>query len=76
MRGHVTGEGGGYRVSAERYAPDVAYLAYDKQAELAREGYNPNPPDLAVEVISSGDTRELALLRVKINNDLAAGTVV
>ena len=43
--GHVTGEAGGYMVSGERYAPDVAFISYEKQPELAKSGYNPNPPD-------------------------------
>ncbi len=50
--GHVTGEGGGYMVSGERYAPDVAYIAKSRQEKLAERGYNPLPPDLAVEVLS------------------------
>ena len=73
--GHVTGEAGGYRVSGERYAPDVAYISYARQPELPyEEGYNPNAPDLAVEVWSPSDTD--AKYRVKIANYLATGTVV
>lgn len=75
--GYVTGEAGGYRVAGERYAPDVAFIAKSKQPELARHGYNPNPPDLAVEVISDASNHEeLANLRVKITNYLAEGVVV
>jgi len=44
--------GGGYMVSGERYAPDVAYIAKSRQEKLAERGYNPLPPDLAVEVLS------------------------
>jgi len=33
--GHVTGEAGGYKVGGERFAPDVAYISYDRQLELA-----------------------------------------
>lgn len=76
LRGHVTGEAGGYIVSGERYAPDVAYLSYDRQPELAKEGYNPLPPDLAVEIVSSSRADELDRLRIKITNYLAAGTLV
>ncbi|MCK6576844.1 MAG: Uma2 family endonuclease [Anaerolineae bacterium] len=47
--GYVTGEAGGYRVSGERYAPDVAFIRYEK-GPLATSGYHPLPPDLAVEV--------------------------
>lgn len=74
LSGHVTGEGGGYMVSGERYAPDVAYLSKARQAELAKEGYNPNPPELAVEVVSPNDDNEKLL--IKVSNYLAARTVV
>lgn len=33
--GHVTGEGGGYRVAGDVCAPDVGYLSHEKQPELA-----------------------------------------
>jgi Uma2 family endonuclease len=72
--GHLTGEAGGYMVSGERYAPDVAFIAREKQPELAQEGYNPAPPDLAVEVLSPTD--DPRLLRIKIVNYLRAGTTV
>lgn len=74
--GHVTGEQGGYQVSGERYAPDVAYISYERQPELATSDYNPNPPELAVEVVSSDSTAENATLTTKLGNYLAAGTVV
>jgi Uma2 family endonuclease len=74
LGGHVTGEAGGYMVSGERYAPDVAYISKDRQPELVREGYNPNPPQLAVEIISPSDTDQK--LRIKLANYLAAGTLV
>ncbi len=70
--GFVTGEAGGYMVSGERYAPDVAFLAKQK-GPLAAKGYNPMPPDLAVEVLSSADERDT--IRLKIANYLAAGTL-
>jgi Uma2 family endonuclease len=57
--GHVTGEQGGYMVAGQRIAPDVAYISKERQAKLAREGYNPNPPNLAVEVMSPTDDPEL-----------------
>jgi Uma2 family endonuclease len=72
--GHLTGEAGGYIVSGERYAPDVAFISKARQPELARSGYNPNPPDRAVEVVSPTDSEKL--LRIKLANYLAAGTVV
>jgi Uma2 family endonuclease len=74
--GYVTGAAGGYMVSGDHYAPDVAFISKEKQPQLATDGYNPNPPDLAVEVISSNRADELDRLRIKINNYLAAGTVV
>jgi Uma2 family endonuclease len=74
--GHVTGEAGGYIVSGERYAPDVAFIRYEKQQELVKEGYNPNPPDLAVEVVSSDSKAENEKLTIKLGNYLAAATVV
>lgn len=74
--GWVTTEAGGYMVSGERYAPDVAYLSKTKQPALARSGYNPNPPDLAVEVDFPSTYQSQEELRVKIANYLAAGTLV
>ncbi len=76
IEGHVTGEAGGYRVSGERYAPDVAFISAIKQPVLAKHGYNPAPPDLAVEVDFPSSDISRAKLRVKIGNYLAAGTVV
>lgn len=75
--GHLTGEAGGYVVNGERYAPDVAFISYARQPELARSGYNPNPPELAVEVISDPTSvEEQSALRRKLANYLAAGTLV
>lgn len=72
--GHVTGEAGGYMVSGERYAPDVAFISKARQAELVHEGYNPLAPEFAVEVVSPNDAEKL--LRIKVANYLAAGTLV
>jgi Uma2 family endonuclease len=75
--GHLTGEAGLYMVAGERYAPDVAYISRARQPELAREGANPNPPELAVEVISDeSNAQEQRELRLKLSNYLAAGTMV
>ncbi len=71
--GYVTGEAGGYMVSGERYAPDVAFLAQEK-GPLSARGYNPVPPDLAVEVLSPSNTTHE--MRVKVVNYLSVGTVV
>lgn len=72
--GYTTGEQGGYQVLDECYAPDVAFISNKRQPELPREGYNPNPPDLAVEVVSPSDSEKR--LRIKIANYVAAGVVV
>lgn len=72
--GHLTGADGGYQVLDNRYAPAVGYLSKARQVELDREGYNHNPPDLAVEVVSTHDKERL--LTIKISNYLAAGTLV
>ena len=72
--GHLTGEAGGYMVSGERYAPDVAFISFAKQKKLARTGYNPNPPDLAVEVVSPTDSEKK--LSIKVSNYLADQTTV
>ena len=72
--GHLTGEAGGFMVSGERYAPDVAYISKEKQPELARRGYNPQPPDLVFEVMSPTDYQ--GRTTVKVSNYLAAGTLV
>lgn len=74
--GHLTGEAGGYMVGDGRYAPDVAFISYEKQDELVKEGYNPNPPDLAVEVVSSDSSAENAHLTIKLGNYLAVDTLV
>lgn len=64
--GHVTGEQGGFMVDGERVAPDVAYISKERQPELVKEGYNPNPPELVVEV----ETPVSATSERKINNKL------
>jgi len=74
IEGHVTGEAGGYIVSGEKYAPDVAYVSAARQLELAKKGYNPIAPELAVEVISPNDQEDK--ITVKVGNYLAAGVLV
>ncbi len=75
IKGYVTGEAGGYMVSGERYAPDVGFI-YKAKGALAKSGYNPNPPDLAVEVDFPSTDASRDTLRIKIANYLAAGTMV
>ena len=73
--GYVSGETGGYWVSGERYAPDVGFISKAK-GPVALHGYNPNPPDLAVEVDFPSTEVSRDTLRIKIANYLAAGTWV
>jgi len=72
--GRVTGADGGYKVSGDRYIPDVAFISKAKQPESSREAYNSNPPDLAVEVISPGNS--IKEISDKVANYLAAGTLL
>ncbi len=72
--GRVTGADGGYIVAGERYIPDVAFISFARQPEPSHEAYNPNAPDLAVEVLSPTD--DPASVRIKIVNYLRAGTIV
>ncbi|MDX2077651.1 MAG: Uma2 family endonuclease [bacterium] len=73
IQGKVTGADGGYQVAGERYIPDVAY----SQDPTSTKGYNPIPPDLAVEVISDpSSAKERAELHIKTGNYLADGCVV
>lgn len=72
--GQVTGADGGYWVSGERYIPDVGFISKTRQPQPSHETYNPNPPDLAVEVLSP--TNDPTDVRIKIVNYLRAGTTV
>ncbi|MBZ0294623.1 MAG: Uma2 family endonuclease [Anaerolineae bacterium] len=72
--GRVTGADGGYSVAGERYIPDVGFISRQRQPEPCRESWNSLAPDLAVEVISPTDDERV--LRIKVTNYLAAGTVV
>jgi Uma2 family endonuclease len=76
LEGYVTDGQGGYMVNGERYAPDVAYISKERQPKLSRQGYNPNPPELAVEVEFPTSVESERRLRLKILNYLAADTVV
>ncbi|MAS36710.1 MAG: hypothetical protein CL610_22085 [Anaerolineaceae bacterium] len=72
--GDVTGADGGYVISGERYIPDVAFIARQRQPQPSHETWNPLAPDLAVEVLSpTDDERDVA---IKVANYLAANTVV
>lgn len=67
---------GGFMVQGERYIPDVSFITYQKHPELLGVAYRPQPPDLAVEVVSSERKSENETLTVKVQNYLTAGTVV
>lgn len=73
--GAVTGADGGYMVSGEAYIPDAAFMSHERQQMPEyTEGYNVLAPDLAVEVLSPGNSpRQIA---TKVVNYLNAGTVV
>ena len=72
--GYVTGEQGGYRVSGQTVAPDVAYISKARQPELPHEGFVPIAPDLAVEVVSPSDKQKV--IRRKLAAYADAGTLV
>jgi Uma2 family endonuclease len=76
IAGHVTGEQGGFMVDGERYAPDAAYISTGRQPELVEEGYNPMPPELAVEVELPSTAASERRLRVKLYHYLVVGTLV
>lgn len=54
-------------------APDIAFVRSDRLADVTGDGYFPGPPDLAVEVLSPGDTRPA--VRSKVRSWLAHGTL-
>ncbi|NJL57483.1 Uma2 family endonuclease [bacterium] len=72
--GWVTGADGGYMVSGGRFLPDVGFIRKTRQPQPSRDTYNPNAPDLAVEVVSPTDSERKLLL--KVSTYLAAGTEV
>lgn len=74
IEGYVSGADSGYQIGDQRYIPDVAFISRDRQPEPSHETCNPNPPDLAVEVLSPTDPA--AKVRFKIASYLAAGTIV
>jgi len=71
--GHVTGEGGGYKVAGARLAPDAAFVSKARQGKLDRQGYNSVAPDLAIEVMSPTDKD--SDLEKKLKKYAEAGTV-
>ncbi|RMF81271.1 MAG: Uma2 family endonuclease, partial [Chloroflexi bacterium] len=72
--GYTTTTDGGYMVAGERYIPDVAYISKAKMPKLpVGGGYYHLPPDLAVEVLSPGNTSDE--VRRKVAGYLAAGVL-
>lgn len=74
--GHLTGEAGGFQVFGERYAPDVGFTRKENQTEVAKSGYDPVPPDLAIEVDFPSTPQSKDRLRIKVGNYLAVGATV
>lgn len=72
-QGYITGEGGGFIINGQVFAPDAAYV----RTLPASKGYEPAPPVLAVEVISDPhNNAEQTDLRRKIAHYMIAGVVV
>jgi hypothetical protein len=58
-------------VAGERYLPDVAFISKARQPEPSHDTYNPNAPDLAVDVVSpTGQPRDI---RIKVVQDTLDG---
>ena len=75
LPGNMSGEAGGYMVDGQRFAPDVAYVGPGKR--FVNRGHNPDPTDLAVEVVSDESERsELDGLAKKLRHYRAAGVTV
>jgi len=72
--GRVTGADGGYIVAGNRYIPDAAFITIAKQPQPCTVPYNPQAPDIAVEVLSPTDNQ--SDVRLKISNYLLAGTTL
>ena len=72
--GRVTGEHGGYVIGDERYMPDVAFVSAERQPTSSHDSWNPNTPNLVVEVISPSDQQQQ--ITIKLGNYLAAGVRV
>ncbi len=72
--GNYTGADGGYVVSGEDYIPDGAFISYARQPVPPDVAYNPVAPELAIEMLSAGNTKDE--IGYKIGNYMAAGTVL
>jgi Uma2 family endonuclease len=77
LTGTVTGPDGGFLISGQVLAPDVAYLSPTRQPQPVTRGFSSVPPELAVEVISDpANTVEQRTLRRKLTIYLSAGCIV
>ena len=75
LPGNLTTADGGFMVNGQRVAPDVTYVGPNKR--FVNRGYNPDPPDLAVEVVSDESNRqELNDLDAKLRHYRAADVIV
>lgn len=73
--GRVTAAETGYILSIDPYtvrAPDVGFVSRERTTERLPKGYIPFAPDLAVEVVSPGDTA--GEIHEKVLEFLRAGT--
>lgn len=54
--GFVSSAEAGYDMSEDdTFAPDIAFVSRQRQTEIPQTGFNPIPPDFAVEVVSPSD---------------------
>ncbi len=72
--GRCTGADGGYVISGENYIPDGAFMSFARQPEANDEAYNPLAPNLAIEMLSPGNTKEE--ISHKVGNYMAAKTIL
>jgi Uma2 family endonuclease len=72
--GFITGGDAGFIVGRSRLSPDVAFVSKARQAQLAKRGWNPVAPDLAIEVVSPTD--EKGEIEKKQSIYIAAGILV
>jgi Uma2 family endonuclease len=73
--GRMTSSDGGYVINGEDYIPDAAFMSYKRQPVRPNKvAYNPVAPDLAIEILSPGNTKDE--MTYKVSNYMAAGTVV
>src|SRR5579859_5077597 len=72
--GRVTGANGGYKVSGEDYIANVGFISKARQPKRPHVAWNPQAPDLAVEVVSPTDSiRQIA---IKVANYLNDGALL